>query len=58
MSMNELLASHYGTNGGGSSELLEKEAQTELFAKLAADNGIDLNTLSDEQVQGLWDATT
>jgi hypothetical protein len=57
MSMNELLANYYGTNGGGQAEELEKQAQVELFAKLASDNGIDLNELNDDQVQGLWDST-
>jgi hypothetical protein len=38
-------------------ENLEKKAQVELFAKLAANNGIDLNTLTDEQIAGLWSDT-
>ena len=57
MAMNELLASHYGTNSEGATEQLEKEAQTALFAKLAAENGIDLNQLSDDQISSLWDST-
>jgi len=57
MSMNELLANYYGTNGSGQAEELEKQAQVELFAKLASDNGIDLNELNDDQVQGLWEST-
>lgn len=56
MSMNELLANYYGTNGGAREEL-EKQAQVELFAKLAAENGIDLEQLSEEQIQTLWDST-
>lgn len=35
----------------------EKEAQVEYFAKLAADNGVDLEKLSEEQVQFLWNET-
>lgn len=57
MAMNELLANYYGTNGAGQREELEKQAQIELFSKLAAENNIDLNALTDEQVQGLWDTT-
>jgi hypothetical protein len=61
--MNEFLANYYGTAGYGSvestpaNESVEKTAQAELFAKLAADNGVDLNTLSDEQVNQLWSDT-
>jgi hypothetical protein len=36
---------------------LQKVAEAELFTKLAAQNGIDLNQLDNEQIQTLWDAT-
>jgi len=56
--MNEYLAAHYGTMNSGSpaqpSEDLEKQAQVELFAKLAAENNIDLESLSEAQVATLW----
>lgn len=56
------LARLYGTPGqkvasAAQEELLEKQAQAELFAKLAADNGIDLGTLSDGQIGELWEST-
>jgi len=60
--MNLDLAAMYGTPGyedelSAQEEGQEKVAQAELFAKLAADNGIDLNQLTDEQVEGLWEET-
>ena len=62
MSMNEFLAQYYGNTAPeaeyektASEE--EQEAQIELFAKLAHDNGIDLEKLSEEQVQELFEAT-
>jgi hypothetical protein len=57
MSMNAFLAEHYGTNGGASAaqDDFEKQASVELFCKLASEEGIDLNSLSDAQVQGLYD---
>jgi hypothetical protein len=48
------LASMYGTPGG---EEFEKTAQAELFAKLAADEGINLNNLEDHQISELWNST-
>ena len=60
MSMNEILAAHYGTNGAtktASAEDLEKQAQYELFTKIAQSNGVDLSKLSDAQVQELFDKT-
>jgi hypothetical protein len=56
------LARIYGTPGqkvasAVQEEQLEKQAQAELFAKLAGDNGIDLSQLSDEQIGGLWAET-
>lgn len=38
-------------------ENLEKQAQAELFAKLAAENGIDLEKLSEAQIEHLWTET-
>jgi hypothetical protein len=51
------LAAMYGTPGGPSAEDLEKTAQADLFVKLAADQGIDLNQLSDAQISHLWNST-
>ena len=36
---------------------LQKQAEAELFCKLAADNGIDFNQLTDAQVSQLWNET-
>lgn len=62
MSMNEFLAQFYGNAPEmdiekTAAEQQEEETQIELFAKLAHDNGIDLEKLSEEQVQELYDAT-
>lgn len=38
-------------------EDLTKQAEAELFSKLAAANNIDLRQLNDGQIQQLWDAT-
>lgn len=54
--MNEFLAQAYGT-GQPSQQEAEKTAaiaEAQLFCKLAADEGIDLTKLSDEQVQEMW----
>lgn len=55
MSMSEFLATHYGEPQP--QEHLEKAAQAELFAKLASDHGIDLNQLTEPQIQQLWNET-
>lgn len=57
--MDAYLAEAYGTAGTAVSanEDQQKVAQQTLFAKLAADNGIDLDTLTDDQVKSLWDHT-
>ena len=59
MSINAFLAEHYGTGKTAgaqpSQDDFEKQASVELFCKLASDQGIDLNSLTDEQVQGLYD---
>jgi hypothetical protein len=52
--MNEILADLYGTQetiqGAPSEEDLQKQASAEFLCKLAAQEGVDLETLSDEQV--------
>jgi hypothetical protein len=59
MGMNQDLARLYGTPGAAetSSEDLEKQAAADLFMKLAAENKVDLNQLTPEQIQDLWDYT-
>lgn len=56
--MNEWLAQVYGTNGAEVEPQAQEEqaklANLELFAKIAAKHNVDLSTLSDEQVQGLY----
>jgi hypothetical protein len=54
MSTMQQLFSEYFDN---SSADVEKQAQVELFAKLAADNGIDLEQLSEGQIAHLWNET-
>jgi chromatin remodeling complex protein RSC6 len=57
-SMNAGLALLYGTPGApASADDMQKQAEAEMFAKLAADQGIDLNQLSNEQVQYLYAET-
>ena len=36
---------------------LQKQAEAELFCKIAAQNGIDFNALTDDQVNHLWNET-
>ena len=55
--MNEFLAQAYGTAQPQQTADAEKVAQAELFAKMAAENGIDLNALNDSQITELWNAT-
>lgn len=55
--MHEELASYFGTNAAVSEEEIEKEAQAQMFLKLAEEEGINIDELSDEQVQELYDAT-
>jgi len=66
MAMNELLAKHYGTDKLASATEqpaaatvgdLTKEAQVELFVKMAQENGIDLDTLTDAQTAHLFNET-
>ena len=52
--MDELLSELYGTAETiGGEEDVEKTAAAEFLVKLAAEEGIDLNELSDEEVSGL-----
>jgi hypothetical protein len=56
--MDQFLANYYGTNGASQSTetTIDKEAEAsfELFAKVAAAEGIDLTKMSDEQVLELY----
>ncbi len=52
MSMNQWLADIYGTPSAGDEQ--EKVAEAELFAKIAADNGIDLSQLAPEEIEALY----
>lgn len=55
--MNEFLAAYYGngaTSSQGVSEEVEKQAQIQLFAKIASEHQIDLTQLSDQEVVNLW----
>lgn len=56
MSMDQFLASYYGTNGSQApqQEDLEKQASIELFAKLAAAQGIDLDKMPEAEVDALY----
>lgn len=55
-SMNPYLAAMYNTNGAGEqmTEEMQKNANAELFCKLAADQGLDLSQMSDEQVASVY----
>lgn len=56
--MNTYLAEAYGTTQPlETGENAEKVAQAELFAKLAAEQNIDLSTLDDKAITALWNAT-
>ena len=54
--MNEYLAQAYGTAtpAAPTSDDTEKVAQAEMFAKLAADNGVDLSAMDDKTINELW----
>jgi len=56
--MDQFLAQHYGSApvSEPTSEDVEKVAQAQLFLKLASDNGVDINSLNDAQVNELWGA--
>lgn len=53
MSLSELINAHFAKTAA-SNEEAEKLAEVELFTKLAAENGIDLDQLSQDQVNELW----
>lgn len=55
MSMSDLVSAYF-TNDTADQDF-EKQAQVELFAKLAASNGIDLNQVSEDQLSYLWNET-
>lgn len=55
--MNEYLANLYGTNGAAPSEEQVKQANMELFAKLAAEQNIDLSQMTGEQIEELYEYT-
>lgn len=58
--MDQFLAQHFGTAASvtePTAEDVEKCAQAELFLKLAAQNGIDIGSLNNEQIDALWGAT-
>ena len=54
--MNEHLAQFYGTKQASAvtDEEAEKQASVELFLKVASDQQIDLNSMSDADVQALY----
>ena len=53
--MNEWLAQYFGT--APVADETEKQASAELFVKLAQENGIDLQAMSDQEVQELYNST-
>ena len=59
MAMDRLIAEYFGNNVKTASAEVdpseqEKVAQMEIFTKLAADQGIDLEKLSEDQIAHLW----
>lgn len=54
MSLTDLINAHLANTAAANQEEAEKVAEVELFTKLAAENGIDLDALSQEQVNELW----
>lgn len=60
MSMNQMLAERYGTNGttkeasAPSAEEVHFQQQADYFAKVAAHNGLDLEKLSEQEIQFYW----
>lgn len=53
MSLSNLINAHFAKTASDNEEA-EKLAEVELFTKLAEDNGIDLDQLSQDQVNDLW----
>lgn len=54
MPMDQFLAEYYGTTKTASAEDYEAQASVELFMKVASDEGIDLSSMADEQVNALY----
>lgn len=52
--MNQWLAQCYDTPGAATDEDLQKVAEVQMFTKLAAEEGLDLNAMTDIQVADLW----
>jgi hypothetical protein len=54
--MNPYLAAMYNTNGAAEqiTEDMQKVANMELFCKLAADNGLDLSNMTDDQIASVY----
>jgi hypothetical protein len=54
--MNPYLAAMYNTNGAAEqlTEDMQKTANMELFCKLAADNGLDLSNMTDDQIASVY----
>lgn len=56
--MNQALAEFFGNASEvASDETMSKQAEVELFCKLAAEQGVDLNAMTDEQVEALYAGT-
>lgn len=55
-SMNPYLAAMYNTHGAAETvnEDMQKQANAELFCKLAADQGLDLSQMSDDQIASVY----
>ena len=54
MSLLDHINAHLANTAAANQEEATKVAEVELFTKLAAENGIDLDQLSQEQVNELW----
>lgn len=52
--MHEFLAAYYGTAPQPSAEEVQRAQQIDFFAKTAAANGIDLESLNQDQINWLW----
>lgn len=55
--MHPWLAQCYRTPGAPTEEDLQKVAEAELFAKVALEQGFDVNQMTDEEVADLWNKT-
>jgi len=54
--MNQFLSEYFGT-GAPDNDEIQKQAQVEMFLKLAEEEGIDIDQLSDAQVEELYAST-